>query len=55
MDIGVSKAVQKTWTQGDYILVGRQKIKHINKYTKMIIGDTEKYYIKDKVIGRNGL
>lgn len=41
--------------QGDHILVRKQNIKYINKYIKMIICATDKCYIKDKVVGRDGV
>lgn len=46
------EGLQKPCTQGDCILVRRQKTKHIDKYTKMIIGGTDKCYMKDRVVGR---
>ena len=47
------QGIQKSWPQRDHIQVRRQKIKHVNKYIKMIIWDTDKCYIKDKMVNED--
>lgn len=46
------QGIQKPCTQGEHIQVRRQKIKHVNKYIKMIMCDTGKCYIRDKMVSR---